>query len=214
MVVRNNAYTFYQNHFSKVLWKYVNSDSVPKVTKKGQETCGRGWQELRVKSESSQQTRGFLLSHGPLGTSWCAITRYIFQIQMFHPLIRECGAWRCRIQTLTSVFVIGRARYHYFHHSYCYRQSPESLLTLDNGLCNLQLDCRIRNKRKSPPGQTNKISLFSRLSNEFSSADLAWALLDSNLGDCSTMNGTLPLSAELKQNILFSVKLLRIVCSI
>ena len=110
-----------------------------------------------------------------------------------------------------AVFVIGQARYHYFHHSYCYKQSPESLLTSDNGLCNLQLDCRIRNNRQSPPGQTNQIPWFSCLSNEFSSAELPWALLDSNPGDCSTLNGTLPLSAELKQNI--SVKLLRIVCS-
>ena len=34
------------------------------------------WEECRQEnSESSQQTRAFLPSHGPLGTSWCAITR-------------------------------------------------------------------------------------------------------------------------------------------
>ena len=55
--------------------------------------------QVRVKSTDAR----LLASHGPLGPSWCAITRYIFQIQMFHPLIR---AWWCWIQTLASHYLL------------------------------------------------------------------------------------------------------------
>ena len=140
----------------------------------------------------------------------CNYKIHIFQIQMFPLINTRARAWvidtECRLRArLPSIcYWLGEISL----------LSSQRLLQTNSGVFvdirqwPLQLDCRTRNIRQSPPAPANEICWFAGLTKEIT-AELSWAFLyNNNLGDCSTMNGTVPLSAELRENVIFfSVKL-------
>ena len=113
---------------------------------------------------------------------------------------QSLGDWY-RMQTLGSapqyLLLARRDMYHYYHHNNCYRRTRESLLTSDNGHCNWIAGLK-HSLESSCPGQWDLL-VCSADQGDYCRIKL----YNNNLGDCSRMNGTVPLSAELRENVIF-----------